>query len=156
MTAVGALRMENGITPGEASGLFAGVVAFVYSLGKGLAWLLDWQGARTDKREASLRSAEEALWKREHEYQQQLEARLSAMEAKLADVKKAHAEDLGKLSRVTEALFECWAELHRYAPASPILVQARVALRDAFPVEPEMPEEIRALLRRIDSEGDKP
>ena len=136
--------MDSGVSPGEAGGVIAGAIAILAALGKGMAWLLNWQGARADARAARLKVWEESLDRREREHREKTEGRLKAMES--------------KVSAVSAALFEAIGELQRLDPASPVLAKARQVLQAEFPVDPELSDEMKALLRRLDGarEGDKP
>lgn len=128
------------LSVGEAGGIFAGAVAGLAALGKGLAWLLNWQNARSENREARLRQWEESLARREKDHREETEARLVAVE--------------GKLTAVSAALFEAIGELQRLDPASPVLAHARLILQHAYPIQPDTPAEMKALLRRIDLKDD--
>lgn len=136
MMASRALAIDSGVSPGEAGGVFAGLTAAAYAAGKAVAWLLNWQGQRSNRREDRLRRWETSLDERERKYRVDVEHRLAEVET--------------RMSLVSAALFETLAELQRLDPASPAIAQAREALQRAYPVTPELPEDLRRLLRRLD------
>lgn len=127
---------HGGVSAGEVGGVFAGIVAGLAAIGKGIAWMLNWKDARENSRAARLHAWEQSLDRREKEHREETEARLGAVES--------------KLSAVSMALFEAIGELQRLDPFSPILASARLVLQQAYPVDPDMPAEIKALIRRVD------
>jgi uncharacterized coiled-coil protein SlyX len=106
---------------GEAGGVFAGAVAALAVLGKGLAWLLNWNETRSSGREVRLAAWEHSLAERERAYREEIEGALAATRAELARVE----HDLDTLRGVLGAMA---AELHRHAPESPALARAARAL----------------------------
>lgn len=134
--------MDSGVSPNEAGGVFAGIVAALFALGKGLAWLLNWKDARDKSEAARLKAWQASLDRREKEQRAEAESRMAAFE--------------DKLSAVSLVSFEMLGELQRLDPASPVLAHAREVLRAVFPVDPEPPEWLRSLVRRLDHphEGD--
>lgn len=129
--------MDN-LSAGEVGGVLAGAIAVLAALGKGLQWLFNWQGAREDSERARLQKWEEALDRRDKEQREQTDKRLHAMEKKV-----------GVMSM---ALFEAIGELQRLDPASGVLVRARSVLQELYPADPKIPEEIKALVRRVDGD----
>jgi hypothetical protein len=114
----------NEWNPGEAGGVFAGVVAALAVIGKGLAWLLDWNESRSTGREVRLSKWEASLLAREMAYREKIEVELTATRHELAmarsDVERVE-EELGTLR---SALAEVTRELHRHAPDNPALARA--------------------------------
>ncbi len=106
---------------GDWGGAFAGVIAVTATVGKGLAWLLNWNEARSSGREARLASWESSLVAREKAYREEIEGQLAATRGELARVEI----ELGVLR---EVLGEVTAELHRHAPDSPALARAARSL----------------------------
>ena len=125
---------------GEAGGIFAGFTAALYALGKGIGWLLNYKGERDNQRSARLKAWEQSLDKRDREHREETDGRLRAMES--------------KVSALSMALFEALGELQRLDPASPVLARASMVMKAEFPVEPDIPEEMKALLRRLDRKDD--
>lgn len=77
----------NEWSAGEAGGLFAGAVAGIAALGKGLGWLLNWKDARAHTRSLKLTAWHDELAAREAkldlhqaQYQARIEARLVLLE----------------------------------------------------------------------------
>lgn len=120
ITATGGVRMDN-LTAGEVGGVFAGAVAALAALGKGLAWLLDWNDARTSGREARLEAWERSLVDREKAYREEIEGQLATTRAELARVE-------ADFTTLRAVLAEVTAELHRHVPDSPALARAARAL----------------------------
>lgn len=137
----GTLTMDNGVSPGEVGGVFAGVVALGAALGKAAKWLLNWQEAREKSNAARLRAWEKSLDRREREQRAETERRFHAMEE--------------KVGMMASALFEAIAELQVLDPRSVALARAKIVLRKAFPVDEETPGNIEALVGRLDQQGEK-
>jgi hypothetical protein len=129
------MPMDN-FDAGQAGGIFAGVIAALVAIGKGVGWLINWKGARERSEAARLRAWEQSLDRREQKQRMETEHRLAAFE--------------DKLSAVSLVSFEMLGELQRLDPASPTLVRAREVLRKVFPVDPDSPEVLRTLVRRLD------
>ena len=100
-------------TAGDYGGAFAGVVAALAALGKGLAWLLNWQGAREDRRAQRNAEWEASLTRREKEGREQLEAKFAAIEGRVAQLETQNEALAVSLTDVTD-------ELRRIEPASPV------------------------------------
>lgn len=143
MTTMGVARMEHW-TAGDYGGAFAGVVAALAALGKGLAWLLNWQGARDDRRSRRLGEWESSLNAREKEYREQLQAKFAAIEHSV-DLLRTQNEALGV------ALSDVVDEVRRLEPASPVLARVHHLLRRAFPIEHDLPAAMLALLAKLDA-----
>lgn len=140
--AAGALEMDTGnLSPGDVGGVFAGLVGLLVAIGKGFAWLANWKNTRENTRAARLRAWEAALDKRDREMRVELEQHVHAVEK--------------KLSAVTMVMFEMLGELQRLDPVNPVLARARVVLNQTYPVDPDIPEEMRTLIRRVEVEIEK-
>lgn len=134
---------------GEAGGIFAGSVALLYAIGKGMAWLLNWKDARVQSRAAKLQAWHDELAKKEKEqderdrqYRQHIETQLRRLALE---------------NRVLRRAFELVAEpLRRIEPDNPKLVQAQNMLDRAFPLDPGLPIDMGALLSMIDEPGGEP
>lgn len=86
--------MENGVSAGEAGGIFAGAIAVLATLGGGVRWLLNWNDSRALTRRAKLAGWHDELAAREDklerhqadherrqaEYQHRIETRLGLLE----------------------------------------------------------------------------
>ncbi len=140
---------DPGTAAGEAGGIFAGAVALLYAVGKGMAWLLNWKDARAQSRAAKLQAWHDELAKKEKEqddrdkrYQQHIETQLRRQSIEI---------------RVLRRAFELVAEpLRRLEPDNPKLVQAQNMLDRAFPLDPGLPIDMGALLSMIDEPGGEP
>lgn len=120
LTAAGGSRMEDW-SAGDWGGLFAGFVAALAGLGKGVAWLLDWNRNGLSAREVRLSKWEANLVNRERAYREEIEGQLAATRTELGRVEL----EVGVLR---EVLGEVTAELHRHAPDSPALTRAAKAM----------------------------
>lgn len=151
----GVATMEDW-TAGDYGGAFAGVVAALAALGKGIAWLLNWQGAREDRRAAKLQAWEDSLTRREKEQREELERRFEQRDAAVADRDKAIDELRHQVGALGASLFDVTAALRTENPTSPALARAAASLRTAFPAEVDVPiglAELIATLDRKDEEG---
>lgn len=108
---------------GDWGGAFAGFVAAAAALAKGLAWLLNWNEARSDGREARLISWEHNLVNREKAYREEIEQQLHTTRVDLARV-------VGEVSVLRGLLVQVTAELHRHAPESAVLAHVATVLGD--------------------------
>ena len=132
--------------PGEIGGIIAGVVALLAALGAGLKWLFDFTAGRNDKNEAS-RTAKLQTWhdeldEREREFDEKQRAYQAQIEARLSQVEVTNRT----LLRAVEMLS---ASLRVIEPNSPILAQVALLLEQAFPVDHNIPPEMRAGLAAI-------
>lgn len=145
-TGTGAMTMDAGPSLGEASGIFAGLVMLLAALGKGAAWLFNFKEAREKRLAEQRRAWEESEARRLQEWQASLdrrekvqreeaEGRISALE---------HRTDI-----MAAVLLEALGELLRLDPGSPVIVKMRIVLQHKVPVEADLPEEIRTLMRRM-------
>ena len=116
----GAIGMDNW-SAGDWSGAFAGLVAVLIALGKGLAWLVDWNRAGLTARDTRLQRWEESLVAREKAYREEIESQLEATRTELNRVE-------GRLSAMTAVLAEVTAELRHHVSDSPALTRAIAAL----------------------------
>lgn len=137
-------------TAGDYTGLGGGVVVILGAMGKGLAWLLNWNGERSDAKAARLRAWEESLVRREKEARAAMELRFRGLEVAVI-----------KLRRLTGALRACLQEvttdLRIHAPDSAAADRAESMLRNAWAdmLDFEVPEDLAELTRLLDEdEGD--
>lgn len=129
--------------------MFAGVVAALAALGKALAWLLNWQGARSDRKADRLRVWEESLDRRDKEYRQQLEHDLEELRA----AHQANANEITGLRNRFRALrgaaLELVVEVRLIKPDSPALKRADAMLRTIFPLDSALPEDLAELVNQL-------
>lgn len=143
LTASGGMLMEDW-EAGSWGGLFAGLVAAAAVLGKGLAWLLNWNEARSSGREARLVSWEVNLVARERAYREEIEGQLNAARIDLARVE-------AEIEQLRAVLFAVATELHPHAPGSSALSRAVRLLGMAYPIEPAAPADLTALAAQVDA-----
>lgn len=136
---VGTARMDDW-TAGDYGGLIGGGIVMLGAIGKGLAWLLNWQGARSDRREAKLTKWEASLTERERDYRHQIEDKLGSLE---------RANRL-----VAIALLDVTLELKHFAPLSPAVARAFETLRELMPADFEMNPQMRAAVEQLDKVGE--
>lgn len=135
---------------GDAGGVFAGVVAGLYAIGKGLAWLLNWQNARGEDRSKRLKVWEESLDRRERDLRLSMEAELG----ELRDEVEAQGRDLADQTAINQltrmALVEVTTELERRAADSLALQRAKALLHRTEPNALLLPSDIATLARAAD------
>lgn len=146
LTASGGRLMEDW-EAGDWGGLFAGFVAGAAALSKGLAWLLNWNEARSSGREARLVSWEVNLVARERAYREEIEGQLSAARIDLARLE-------AEVEQLRAVLFDVTTDLHRHAPVSPALSRAVRLLGMAYPIDPATPADLTALAAQVDAARD--
>jgi len=114
-----------------------------------MAWLLNWQGARSDRKAERLRLWEESLDRRDKEYRLQLEHDLEELRA----AHQANAAEIDVLRNRFRALrgaaLELVVEVRAIKPESPALKRADAMLRTAFPIEAALPEDLTDLVHRL-------
>lgn len=138
--------MDN-FSAGEVGGIFAGAIALIAAVGKGLAWLLNWQGERSDAKAARLRAWEDSLDRREKEARAAMELRFRGLEVAVI-----------KLRRRTWAMRECLqevtTELRVHAPDSAAADRAESMLRSAWAetLDFDVPEDLAELARMLDDD----
>lgn len=144
----GVMRMDQ-ISPGELGGMFAGAVGALAVLGKGLAWLLNWDGARKNDREGRLAAWEKSLVDREKAYREEIEERLDQVQKDLAEA-KGLAEILNRnVSTLVIAVGDLASELEAHAPQALSLIRARTLL-ESLKITPT-PVGLATLARKIDA-----
>lgn len=143
---MGVARMDN-LSAGEAGGLFAGAVAALMAIGKGLAWLLNWQGERSDRRSKRLDAWEDSLRNREKEYRE-------GIEAELADLRGEMMRLRSQQGALSFSLLEVAIAHRNKDPESPALARAAAALKQAFPPEFGFPPEIAELIQALEVKAD--
>lgn len=144
--AVGVVTMDDW-TAGDYGGAFAGAVAVLAALGKGLAWLLNWNGAREQRRAQRLADWEASLNKREQKYTAELESQFAEIKEEVAALRSQNAA-LGV------SLLDVTAALRAKDPRNPALARAAAVLRLAFPLEQTLPPGMSELLGRLDAQDD--
>lgn len=126
---------------GEVGGVFAGLVALLYAVGKGLAWLLDWEERRKETRQAKLDRWHRELAAREDKLERQQEEYQSRIEKQLDHLQRQQAALVGGYQLIAGAL-------RLIDPSNPALRQADDLLRTAFPLDPLVPVDLHALALR--------
>lgn len=140
--------MDN-MSAGEVGGVLAGALALLAAAGKGLAWLLNWDGARKNDREARLAAWEQSLVNREKGYREEIEQRLDQVQHDLAEA-KVLAEELNRnVSTLVIAVGDLATELEAHAPQALSLMRARQLL-ESLQLTPT-PVGLASLARKIDS-----
>lgn len=125
---------------GEVGGVFAGIVALLYAIGKGIAWLLNWNDARASTRTAKLDAWEVKLDKRETEFEAKTDARMTTMEHEMTA--------MGRENRALRTAFQRVAvRLQFFSPNDPALADAERILAQAIPLEPFTPPD---MTKRLD------
>jgi hypothetical protein len=79
--------------------------------------------------------------------------RLAKVEGEYALLYRDHSLLLVRLERFRLAFQMVASELSRKSPGNAALVHARALLDDAFTIEPDLPDDLKALVRRIDAES---
>lgn len=136
----------NEFSPGEVGGVLAGIIAVGAALGKGIAWILNWHGERSERKAARLLAWEKSLDRREREQRDQLEHRFAALE-------ESHALLQSDLALVRGSLLEVTLELRVLDPGSAALERATRLLSQAFAPMDDIPEELDELVRKLDDGG---
>jgi hypothetical protein len=78
-------------------------------------------------------------------------AKIEALEARHAALFREHSLVLVRLERFRLAFQMVASELARKSPGNSALVHAKALLDDAFVVEPDVPEDLKALLAAADA-----
>lgn len=133
-------------TAGDVGGVFAGAVTLLASAGGGIAWLLNWHGARDDNRAERLRTWEKSLAERERAYRLEIEGRLDETEEQLAQVKMELESQRLTASLAVEAVVELAAEIHANTPHSASLARLKLLLDH---IRPESAPQLAALAHRL-------
>lgn len=130
-----ALAMHSPIvSPGEAGGIFAGVIALVVAIGHGAKWLLNWNDERANSRSAKLQAWDRELEAREARMNAEIEQRLQSVERENRSVSQSYAAVIHKLDRMRIAYRIIAAALIEVSPHSAALVQASAILNEPLPV----------------------
>ncbi len=133
--------MDN-FSAGEAGGIFAGVVALLALLGKGVAYLLNVHEERTQRRSAKLDEWEQSLVRREKEMREATEGRLAAVERQVRELDRAYSLVVG----VTHIMVD---DLIVMNPRSAALSLVLSRIREAYPLTEDMPAELVNLAARL-------
>lgn len=141
------------VSAGEAGGIFAGVVALLYALGRGVGWVWTKIEGRIDKRAAENVSESERLgaWRKalDHEakaLREGIKAELEAVKLELAEVRLQSVA-------LAAGLLDVALELDGHAPQSPALARLGETLRQVWKVSTEIPPEMAVLLARLEKKG---
>lgn len=149
---MGTERMSE-LSPGEAGGIFAGIVALLASLGTAARFLL----GRSDK-------AHVAEDRRQHEERERLVAWRTSLDARERNERVTREKRLSNLERIVdvlervafdqrEVLIKVTAELEQHNPLSGALLAAKAQLAKHYPgfyepVEPGLPDDQADIIDR--------
>lgn len=141
--------MSQHVTAGDVGGVFAGLVAILYALGKGAAWVLNWKEARENTRSAKLDAWHRELAEREAKLDAEIETRLNRVEQDHATLVKNHTEVLIRFERSRAGYRVIAAELISLAPHSAALIQATAILKEALPIPTDLSPEMAAEIQKL-------
>lgn len=127
---------------GETGGIFAGIVAILYAIGKGIRWAFDWNDRRTETRSAKLEAWEARLEKREADFENKIENRMAAVEAENVAVRRENRGLRMAFQHVSAALVRC-------DPKDPALLLAERILAQSIPLDPYVPPDMTDSLDRM-------
>ena len=134
---------------GEVGGWIGGAIAVLAALGKGLAWLLNWNEARRDDKENKLKVWEDSLLKREMAYRTEIERRLNEVQEELAETKDVADKQSHRITTLIYAVEDLADELKRHAPEAPALARAKRLLSTLKLTE--TPDDLAALAQQVDA-----
>lgn len=126
----------------QAGGAFGAVVMVFAAFGKGLAWLLNWHGERSDGKAAELRAWQDSLVKREKDYREGIETDLGELKGEVIKLR-------GDIGALGHSLLEVTIELRELDPRSAALARATAVLQQAFPPSFAVPNDMAVLARRL-------
>lgn len=130
-----AASMPFDSSPGEVGGIFAGVIALLYAIGRGVKWAFGWADRRLDKRTTELEAWHGRLAKREAEFEAAVNARLTVLERE---------------NRALRLSFQhVSAALHQVDPDNPALVMAARILAQTIPLDPDLPSDMTDKLDKL-------
>lgn len=142
------MPMDN-VSAGEVGGIVAGILAALAALGKGIAWIVNWDKAARDSKEEKLTKWEANLVTREIDYREEIEDRLKELKADL-DKAKGIAEQLNTtVTTLVIAVEDLTSELESHAPNALSLRRAR-ALLQSLHLRPTPPD-LSAMAHIIDA-----
>jgi uncharacterized protein HemX len=127
-------------TAGEAGGIFAGAVALLIAVGHGVR---GWTDRRAATRAAKLDAWQRQLEDRERRVDEKQDEHWRRVERELGQLRSEHAALLGGYQLIAAAL-------RLLDPGSDALKRADDLLRAAFPLEPCLPGDMTATVRKID------
>ncbi len=149
MANAGASTMTS-LHAGEAGGIIAGAVAAMAALGAAIRWAIGWRDSRQDLREAKLSAWEERLRQRDLAYQHQIEERLAHAERAAKEANERSIITQRRLRGIKRVTVELMIELDGHDPQSEALARAKSHLREAFPVENGLPDDLADLAKRFE------
>lgn len=140
----------NDPSAGEISGIFAGIVALLGSLGAGVRWVVITRKDARISHEQKLEKWEIGLNAREAKIESEERAYRAAIEAKLAALDARH-EQMSREHSALRLAFEIVAsEIRAKDPMNPALKRAEQLLQAAFPLMPAVPSDMAQQLQAID------
>lgn len=149
----GLLRMDQ-MSAGEIGGVFAGFIAGAAAIGKGLAWLLNWNDARTSGLQERLAAWEKSLAERERTYRTEIEERLERAEHDLTAMGKTVEVLRLAATTLTGAVVDLATELELHSPKNIVLGRVKRLLK-TMPM-PHASPELEALARQLDEGSETP
>lgn len=136
--------MSDGVSAGEAGGLFAGLMALLALFGGGIRWLAGWADRQAEGRGAKLQAWHDELAAREAAWDGRVEARLKLLEQE--NVRRVEENNALRLA------FELVAgALRAIDPVNTALSRAEQLLQTAFPLSPVIPKDMTATLRGVET-----
>jgi len=134
---------------GEIGGIFAGVVALLVALGKGIGWLINLDDRRQSTRHAKLDAWHEELKDREREIDRKQDDLSRQTEVRLRALARWAMTLQQQVTAAVNAHQLVAAGLRQALPDHPALGQADELLKAAFPLDPAVPPALAALLGEL-------
>lgn len=141
--------MDN-VSAGEVGGIVAGVLAALAALGKGIAWIVNWDKATRDTKEERLTKWEANLVNRERDYREEIEGRLKDLQTDLATAKGIAEQLNSTVTTLVIAVEDLTSELESHAPEALSLKRARKLLQSLH-LRPTPPD-LAALAQQLDAD----
>jgi len=136
------MNEPGGMSTGEVGGILAVVTPLLLAIGAGVQWLFRFRATAARTRTAKLDAWHKELAEREEKF-----------EAARARFEEKVESRLQRLERENYALRQAFnlvrPRLHQLSPTDPTLALADQILAQAFPIEPEVPPDIRETLDKI-------
>lgn len=137
----------------EAAGIFGGVLTLLGLVGGAIAWLLNYQGARSDRKAERMRAWEESLLRREREYRENIENELAELRRDREHDAVEHQRMRNHIVVLRDTLSNLVGEVKRLDPTSAALARADRMLRAAFTPDFTLPADMAELLMKFDEGG---
>lgn len=141
---------------GEVGGIFAGVVALLIAIGKGIGWLMGWDERRATTRTAKLDAWHEELKDREREIDRKQDDLSRQTEVRLRALARWAVTLQHQVTAAVNAHQIVAAGLRQEHPDHPALGLADELLKSAFPLDPAVPAVLAALLSELAEDDPRP